>query len=253
MDSTLLVGVLLATSLVVGWIVFLRQGRQRRERLSRWAAVRGFVFRPERDDSLVRQLPQARFQEGENHSAYNVVTGSDGGRLVVALDCRYVTPLRNVSGRRWASECHRFSAVTVQAAPPLEPLVIRSASFFDKVDRLFGGNPVAFDSPEFNRQFYVTSPDHDWARRALSPAAMEFLLQSPRFTLECNGYCVVGHRGDRLLSPDDFEAAIALISGLLDRIAPDVRREPEAADAAEDSLVECEIGAASPGREHKED
>jgi hypothetical protein len=76
---------------------------------------------------------------------------------------------------------------------------------------------VEFESAEFNRQFHVSSPDRRWAFDFLPQATLEFLLDSPQFSLECQLCQVIAYR-QTTFAPADFESAIAVIEGILARL-----------------------------------
>ena len=107
---------------------------------------------------------------------------------VCAFDYHYTT------GSGKSQSTHRFSGVMVTTNLPLKPLWIRSETIFDRVAGLVGMEPIQLESAEFNQEFHVTSPDRRWAFDVLPQSTMEFLLDSPKFTLEIQLCQILAYR-----------------------------------------------------------
>jgi hypothetical protein len=198
------------------------QSEGRRKELSRWAASRGFSFEPDRDDSLRNRYPFACFDRGHSRYAYNILSGDDRGRRIVAFDYHYKT------GSGKDETTHRFSAVIVHTGLLLKPLSIRRETFFDKVSGFLGAGDIELESAEFNSRFHVASPDRRWAFDVLPQTTMEFLLESPDYSLELENDCVLAYNGS-VFSTSALESALDVIAGFMDRIPPSVLKELEAA------------------------
>lgn len=193
---------------------------QRRKELRTWASARGLSFQSCRDDSLAAlHMGFSCFERGGNRYAYNIAQGANGQRSIQAFDYHYET-----KGSKGQTHHHRFSAVVVRAGLPLKPLSIRGETLFDGVGTFFGLGDIELESAEFNRRFHVTSPDRRWAFDALPQATMEFLLESPPFSIEIQYDCMIAHTG-RVFSAPDFDAALNVLNGFLDRIPPTVLQE----------------------------
>ena len=143
-------------------------------------------------------------------------------------DYHYETYSTDSKGRR-TTHHHYFSAVVVETAPSLKPLFIRGESFFDKIGEFMGFDDIDFELAEFSSSFHVTAPDKRWAFDVLHQEAMEFLLNSPRFALEFHGGRVVAYRNNTF-STADFESALEVVSGLIDRLPRSVLRELQGSD-----------------------
>lgn len=216
---------LLAIALVIVFVVLGHQQQQKRkEAMAAWAKVRGLRFDPARDRHMDERYPYfSCLRRGGNRYAYNVITGSVNGRRVCAFDYHYETHSTDSQGRS-QTDHHWFSAVIVDACLPLKPLVIREEHFMDKVGEFLGFDDIDFESIEFSRRFYVKSPDRQWAFDVLQQSTMEFLLAMPQFALEFQGSHVVAYR-DHTFSTQDFEVALNVIDGVLQRLPEYLLRE----------------------------
>lgn len=185
---------------------------ERRKRLGQWAASNGLSFSSSSDRSFRHQYPSfGCLHRGHSESAYNLASGRRNGRTVRAFDYRYVT------GHGKNRTTHRFSAVIVDSQVPLRSLSLRSEGLFDKVTEFFGLDDIDFESAEFSRTFHVRSSDKKWAYDVLHQRTMAFLLESPRFSLEFDRNSVIAWR-NRRFDTQTFDAALAVIEGVLDRI-----------------------------------
>jgi hypothetical protein len=208
---------LAAAVIIVFAVLAHQQAKKRRMALAAWAASRGFSFDPTRDSQMDDRYPEFKcLRQGDNRYAYNVMAGNAGGRPVSAFDYHYATHSTDSKGHR-TTHNHHFSAVIVATGLPLKPLAIRKEGFFDKIGEFLGFDDIDFESTEFSREFYVKSPDRRWAFDVIHQETMEFLLASPRFALELQGSDAIAYR-DRTFKPEDFEAALEVIAGVLDRL-----------------------------------
>lgn len=214
--------------IVFGAISYL-QAEGRRKLLAQWAQSRGLRFQAAYDYGADARFPGFNgLQRGRGHYAYNIATGSIDRRSVHAFDYHYQTESTDSKGRR-TTHHHYFSAVVVTTNLALKPLSIRTEGLLDKFAAFFGFEDINFESTEFSKAFCVKSPDRRWAFDVLPQATMELLLESPRFILEFQGCHVMACR-DETFSPEEFDSAIALIGGILDRLPPSVLQEIQGAD-----------------------
>ena len=206
------------------------QAKKRRDALQQWAATRGLSFSADSDSSIDNRYPKfSCLQEGDDRYAYNIMQGTIAGRSILAFDYHYETHSTDSKGNRETDD-EEFSAVIVRPGLPLRPLSIRGETFFDKVGAFMGFEDINFESAEFNRQFFVKSPDRHWAFDVLNQQSMEFLLASPRFTLEMDDACVIAYHS-KTFTTGDFESALNLIGGLLDRIPQSVLQDLKGTNA----------------------
>jgi hypothetical protein len=222
--------IFLFVALIIGLIVLGQmQAKKRQAELQQWAASRGLSFNPDSDSSMDSRYPKfSCLQEGDDRYAFNIMQGSIAGRSILAFDYHYETESTDSKGDHTTTDWE-FSAVIVHPGLPLKPLSIRTETFMDKVGAFMGFEDINFESADFNRQFFVKSPDRRWAFDVLSQHSMEFLLASPRFTLEMDDACMIAYR-NTTFSAGEFQAALEVIEGLLDRIPQSVLQDLKGAN-----------------------
>jgi hypothetical protein len=219
-----LIFVLVAAAIIALAVLAHQQAKKRRMALAAWAASRGLAFDPSHDRQMDDRYPEFKcLRQGDSRYAYNVMAGSAGGRPVSAFDYHYETESTDSKGQT-TTEDNYFSAVIFETDLPLKPLLIREEGFFDKVGEFLGFDDIDFESTEFSKEFFVKSPDRRWAFDVLQQSTMEFLLSSPRFTLEFEGRDVIAYRDDTF-KPEDFEAALEVVEGVLQRLPDYLLRE----------------------------
>ncbi len=210
--------------IVAGAILGHFQAAKRRKELVALAARYGWTFDPSKDHGMESRFAAFRcLREGSNRYAYNILSGQYNQRRICGFDYHYETYSTDSKGRR-STNHHHFSAVMLETGLPLRPLLIRPESFFDRIGEFFGLDDIDFESTEFSRQFHVTSPDRRWAFDVIHQATMEFLLGAPRFTIELAGPTVVAYRSS-CFKPADFEAAVQVTTGIIDRLPNYLLRE----------------------------
>lgn len=222
--------------IVVAIVAGSAAAKKRRQALAAWAAAHNLAFSEARDSAMDERFPLLGcLREGSDRYAHNICRGairadradSWGEGDLWAFDYHYETHSTDSKGRR-TTHHHRFSVLLLQTALPLKPLHIRPEHFFDKVGEFFGADDIDFESAEFSRRFCVRSPDRRWAFDVITQEMMEFLLGARsaggRFTISIeNGRVAV--YDNSTFSPPEFEAALRLVTGLLDRLQPSVIRE----------------------------
>jgi len=202
---------------VVGAVFSHRAAKKRQAALLLWATENGLSYDMGRDEDLEDRFPLHKcLREGSNRYAENLMEGERGGRGICAFDYHYETHSTDSKGRRQTHH-HNFSAVVVDTGLPLKSLFVRSEGFFDKLTEFVGYDDIDFELTEFSDKFYVKAPDRKWAFEVLHQATMEFLLESPRFTLEMAGPWVMARRTGRF-KPEQFSEALGVLEGILDRL-----------------------------------
>ena len=209
---------------IVGVIVKHQKSESRKKELAGWAFSKGLIFNPARDSGIDNRYSYFKcLQRGENRYAYNILEGNVGSRLARAFDYHYETHHTDSKGQRDTSHYY-FSAVVVEANLPLKPLFIRSEHLFDKLTEFIGFDDIDFESAEFSKKFYVKSPNKKWAYDVLHQATMEFMLGAPRFDIEFGGRQVIAYRNNTFKAVE-FEEALNLVNGILDRLPESLLRE----------------------------
>jgi hypothetical protein len=208
----------------IGWVVWgSYREAQRRKALMAWAAQRGLTFQAANRPDFDSHYGFNCLVQGENRYAYNVMEGQNGNRSIRAFDYHYETHSTNSKGGRTTTHYY-FSAVIIETGLPLKPLYVREESFFDKVGEFLGFEAVHFELQAFNDTFHVTAEDKKWAFDVFNQATMEFLLGAPHFSLEMKGTRLIAFRSSTF-GPKSFDAALDVMSGVLDRLPPYLLRE----------------------------
>jgi hypothetical protein len=204
------------------------QAKKRRGELAKWSATLGLSFSPGSDGSFDERFGRfAILRQGDHRYAYNVMRGEYHGRGLCAFDYHYATHSTDSKGRR-TTHHHHFSAVILDSGLPLKPLLIRPEGLFDRVTEFFGYDDIDFESSEFSRAFFVKAEDKKWAFDVIQQSTMEFLLASPRLTLEFNDRLIIASRGESTFAVAEFEAAMGVIEGVLERLPGYLMREMKA-------------------------
>lgn len=226
----ILIVIIFVVAFIVIAVLGAQQAKQRRTELGQWAAGRGLSFRPESNSSMDDRYPHfSCLREGSNRYAYNIMRGGWKNYSVCAFDYHYETSSTDSKGHTKTTS-HYFSAVVLETGLALKPLSIRGETFFDKIGEFLGFDDIDFESAEFSRRFRVTSPDRRWAFDVLHQEAMEFLLHSPRFSIDFHDGCAIAKNG-RVFKPGDFDVALGVLDGLLGRIPQGVLDELKGVDA----------------------
>jgi hypothetical protein len=223
MTTFIIVIIAVIALIIVGVIVKHQKSEGRKKELAGWAFSKGLNFNPARDSGIDNRYSFKCLQRGENRYGYNIVEGNIGSRSARAFDYHYETHHTDSKGQRHTQH-HYFSAVVVDANLPLKPLSIRNERLFDKLAEFVGFDDIDFESAEFSKKFYVKSPDKKWAYDVLHQATMEFMLSAPRFDIEFGSRQVIALRNNTFKTVE-FEEALNLVNGILDRLPESLLRE----------------------------
>jgi hypothetical protein len=200
------------------------QSKQRRLDLSQWAAAHGLSFSEEKDGGFDDRFPNfSCLKQGSSRYAYNIMQGRIEENGILAFDYHYETQSTDSDGKTTTYN-HYFSAVIVDSGLPLKQIFIRGENFFDKIGGFLGMTDIELESAEFNRQFHVAAPDRRWAFDFLSQESMEFLLNSPRFSLDIHDGLIIAYN-NTTFSVQNFDEAIGVAAGLIKRLSPSVVKE----------------------------
>jgi hypothetical protein len=193
------------------------RAKKRREAMAAFAAQHNLRFTRAKDWAFDERFAEYDcLRRGDDRYAFNRMEGEWAGRTIWAFDYHYETHSTDSKGRRKTTH-HYFSAVILRSRQTLKPLIIRSENLFDKLASVFGYDDIDFESAEFSKAFCVKSPDRKWAYDVLHPRTMEFLLTSPRFSIEFDPCHVIAWRSGRM-SVEQFHDAVKVIEGILDRL-----------------------------------
>jgi len=214
-DNLLVVLVVLAIAALVVWQIYARA--RRRKELSAWAASKGLRFDPSRVYHLDARFPAfSCLRRGSGRYAFNCLSGDWQGHEFFGFDYHYETYSTDAKGHRQTHH-HVFSAVVLSSPVPLKPLFLRPEGFLDKITEFLGFDDIDFESTEFSEKFYVKAPDKRWAYDVLHPRTMEFLLNSPRFSIQLEGDWGIAYRSSRF-SAEEFGEAAEVLRGIFERL-----------------------------------
>lgn len=229
-------GVLVAGGLVVVVLVLLARAfqRQREEGLAEAARRLGLQFvpgcvdggdslgclvglfggRPDSQMAVIEPLDGFDpFGRGDSRRASNLVWGNRGEFEWRCFDYQYSTG----SGKNRTT--HTFGIAAARLPLWFAGLQIRPESVFDRLGAIVGWKDIQFEMEEFNRRYFVTSPNAEEAYGILHPAAMEYLLQTrPRHWQLRGPFIVMMDTGS--ISGAEVEAVIADVEGLVALLPP---------------------------------
>lgn len=211
--------IIIVIALIIGLgLLAYYQNKRRQEELFAYGQLHGLRFDASQDTSIEEQFPNFKcFQEGHNRYACNLLRGEWNGRPLLTFDYHYETSSSDSEGRS-STQNHDFSAVILSSAVPLQPLFIRPEGFFDKLKTVFGFEDINFESAEFSRTFYVTAPDKKWAYDVIHARMMDHLMAGPRLWLQFDRFQLIAYDGSKTFKVEEFDAAIKLLEGMLDRL-----------------------------------
>jgi len=211
--------------LIIGGAIYsYYQGEQRKQALAALARRHGWSFRTDHDTGMEARYPAfSCLCEGSERYAFNILEGLVKQGPVCGFDYHYETYSTDSKGNTSTSHFY-FSALVLDVGMPLRPLLIRPETIFDKIGAFFGFDDIDFESDEFSRRFCVKAEERRWAFDVISQATMEFLLAAPEFTIQFAGRWAMAFRPS-LFDPAEFEQALAVVAGIIDRLPEDVRRE----------------------------
>ena len=161
---------------VVLIIISFHAEKKRRERIRLFAVQRGYRFFPGKDRDFARTFQEFRcLQQGSSRFAQYRMDGEWNGMNMRI--CEYHYQVTHGSGKNRSTHHYWSTLLMLQPDFYLKPLTIRREGVFDKMKGAFGWDDIDFSSAEFSRNFYVTSPDRDWAFAVVQPRTMDLLMQ----------------------------------------------------------------------------
>ncbi|MEM7147031.1 MAG: hypothetical protein AAF591_18065 [Verrucomicrobiota bacterium] len=180
-----------------------------------FATERNLYFHPDKLRGFDAEYPGFDcFRRGQRRYAYNLIAGQLDGFETTMFDYHYVTKSRDSKGRT-RTTTHRFSGVLVDPGFPIRPIVVRREGMFDKMKAAFGWDDIDFESAEFSRSYYVSSPDKRWAYDVINGKVIEALLRVKGFSFESDGEYLLCLGQGRVFELAEFEQAFQLVSGFL--------------------------------------
>lgn len=218
-----LILVVVAAVLILAYVSH-QQSKKRVAELSEWARRRGLAFTEQKRHGLDDEYPDfSCLQQGSGRYAYNISRGHWNGRGVLAFDYHYETRSTDSKGRT-RTHNHYLSVALLNSGLGLRRLDIRPENLFDRVAEFLGFDDIDFESDEFSRAFHVKSDDRRFAYDVIDQRMMEYLLEGPRTPISISGRHLCTSDG-RTWSAAEFEQALDLLEGFVERLAPSLVRE----------------------------
>jgi hypothetical protein len=222
MNQALLILAIIIVAALVGVAAYFahKAAEKRRQELAALAASLGWSFDPARDSSHDKRYGQFEvFRRGHSRAAYNTLTGSLSidGRDFPGVMGDFTYKVTSSNGKTTTTHTYHFSYLLVhlpfRAAPDL---YIRPENFLDKFAAAIGFDDIDFESAEFSRKFLVKSPDKRFAYDVVHPRMMEFLMKSPRRTIDLERGCLCVTSGNSRWSIAQFRENTAWIGAFFD-------------------------------------
>ena len=171
-------GVLLATvalGVVILAVLAYMMQKKRQEAFQQWALRNHWTFEGS-DPSLVHLSDAQPFGQGRNKRATEVLRGAFDGHQAVSFTYAWTT------GDEKDKTSHTAHVVALALPAYLPTVEVTRDGFGAKLDKLFGGQDIQFESEAFNKEFRVTASDPQVGHAIVHPRLMERLLRDGSVT-----------------------------------------------------------------------
>lgn len=170
------------------------------------------------------------FKQGHSRRAFNTISGAhtinNNPHPIKMGDYLYKVTSHN--GKTTTTTTYRLSYLIIHLPYTGVPdLTIRAENFFDKIGAAIGFDDIDFESAEFSRKFMVKSSDKRFAYDVITPTMMEFLMTSPKRSIDQQRGMICITNGVRRWKPEEFMPQLSWISEFLDLWPDHVVRELE--------------------------
>lgn len=189
MDLTVFMWVFLV--FVAAWFLIAWSSKQRQvqvQRLSRWAAQRGWSYRPYAPELATRWSGPPFVGRGQ---ATDVFSGLINGLPFTAFDYSWTSR----SGEH--STTYHHPVVTMPLPSTLPLLWVLPQNRASELLNPLGSGDITFESVAFNEQFMVSSDNDRYAYAVVHPRMMEYLMTCPfagwGLRIEGNNVIFFGH------------------------------------------------------------
>lgn len=95
-------------------------------------------------------------------------------------------------------------------------ILIRPQRFTDRLASIIGFEDITLESREFNRRYFVKSPDKRFAYDLLHARTMELLLASKPRTIELRSGVLLIHTNSRMWKPEAFEEHLGFAGAFIE-------------------------------------
>lgn len=197
MEPVLFVLALVAAG-AVAWWQWHRQAK-RREELHALAVTRGLTWTRHDHVGIPARHPFRFWNEGDERTWKNVISGALDGRPLLLFDFEYVEIRRDSEGRRQRTT-YRHSCAIAQLDGAFTPgLQLEPETMFSRLKDKAGFRDLELESEEFNRRFEVGTRNRKFAVAFLDARMMNWLLSTPtgmRFEVLGNHVLVADRQRD---------------------------------------------------------
>jgi hypothetical protein len=121
--------------------------------------------------------PFALFEKGDGRGLENVLSGTWQRLDVRCFDYWYYKESTNSNGRR-SRTYYRFDCVMVPVEADCSRLVIEHEKLGTRLADALTFHDIQFESEDFNKEFYVRSPDVKFANDLVDARMMDWLLKN---------------------------------------------------------------------------
>jgi hypothetical protein len=171
-------GVLLATvalGVVILAVLAYMMQKKRQEAFQQWALRNRWTYEGS-DPSLVHLSDAQPFGQGRDKRATEVLRGAFDGHQAVSFTYSWTT------GDEKDTTNHTAHVVALALPAYLPTVEVTRDGFGAKLDKLFGGQDIQFESEAFNKEFRVTASDAQVGHAIVHPRLMERLLRDGAVT-----------------------------------------------------------------------
>jgi len=225
MDILKIIGIVAIVLIVLTAIIYAAIAAQKAEKariaaLDALAKKRGWSFTTATDSSHDEQYRDfSAFNTGHSRRAYNTITGDHEitGHAHPIKMGDYLYQVTSHNGKTTTTTTYRLSYLIIHLPYPTVPsLFIRAENFMDKIGAALGFDDIDFESAEFSKKFLVKSSDKRFAYDVITAQMMEFLMASPKRSIDLKGGRICITLGTRRWKAEEFMPQLDWISSFID-------------------------------------
>ena len=170
------------------------------------------------------------FRQGHSRKAQNTIAGehSINGTAHRIKMGDYLYKVTSSNGKTTTTTTYRLSYLIIHLPYAGVPnLLIRPENLFDKIGAAMGFDDIDFESAQFSKKFLVKSADKRFAYDVITPRMMEFLMESPKRSVDLQRGVICIIDGVRRWKPEEFVPRLDWVSEFLELWPVHVLREFE--------------------------
>ena len=189
----------------------LRAERERLRGLHALARRNGWGL-TRRDDDWARAFEGEPFGRGSGRRAETVLTGTHGGRDLVAFDYSFRTRSTDGQGRT-TTTVHRYAVAALRLPVPVPRVEVEAAGWVPR----FLDRGLELESEAFNERYRVHADDARLAYDLLPARTMQLLLDRPDVAVRLLGGTAVCWQRGRL-DADELQVRLDTVTAVLDGV-----------------------------------